>query len=162
MSSDPGSAAIAPAIAPAFEERLSPSPGVWVAAIAFGAGLGLIPGPINTTAAYIVGVLGVVALITYLIFSTPRLIVTGDLFVAGRARVPLHLVASVEPLTAAQMRRAHGVDLDARAYLCTRAWIATGARVTLSDPQDPTPYWLVSSRHPDDLAAAVSSRITKS
>ena len=30
-------------------------------------------------------------------------------------------------------------------------------RVEITDPADPAPYWLVSSRHPDALAGALSS-----
>jgi hypothetical protein len=29
-------------------------------------------------------------------------------------------------------------------------------RVELTDPEDPTPYWLVSSRRPDALARALA------
>jgi hypothetical protein len=28
--------------------------------------------------------------------------------------------------------------------------------VTIDDPRDPTPYWLISSRHPRRLAAALT------
>jgi hypothetical protein len=31
------------------------------------------------------------------------------------------------------------------------------ALVVLDDPDDPTPYWLVSARHPDRLLAALHS-----
>jgi hypothetical protein len=30
-------------------------------------------------------------------------------------------------------------------------------RVEVVDPQDPTPYWLVSTRRPDDLARALTT-----
>jgi hypothetical protein len=53
------------------------------------------------------------------------------------------------------MRAARGPELDARAYLCLRGWIAGGVRVPVLDPQDPAPYWLVSSRRPGELAEAV-------
>ena len=45
-------------------------------------------------------------------------------------------------------------SLDARAYLCIRGWIPTGIRVAVADPQDPTPYWLVSTRRPEELLTA--------
>jgi hypothetical protein len=55
------------------------------------------------------------------------------------------------------MRRARGPRLDARAYLCLRGWVAGGVRVTLNDPADPTPYWLVSSTDPTALARAITT-----
>ena len=49
-----------------------------------------------------------------------------------------------------------GVDADARAYLLLRPYLKRAVRVEITDPADPTPYWLVSTRHPDRLAAAVT------
>jgi hypothetical protein len=144
-----------------YSERLWPSPGIWAATIGFGAALGLIPAPINTQAAVIVGIVGVVAVVTLMVITTPSLTVTADTFVAGRARVPLSMVAEIEELDPAQMRQARGVRLDARAYLCIRGWLPAGARVILKDPEDPTPYWIVSSRRPDVLAKAVRAAINR-
>jgi hypothetical protein len=70
------------------------------------------------------------------------------------------LLGRVEVLDAERMRQARGPDLDARAYLCLRGWIATGVLVELRDTEDPTPYWLVSSRRPAELAAAISAAAT--
>jgi hypothetical protein len=146
---------------PVFSERLWPSPGIWAATVAFGAALGLIPAPVSATVAVIVAVLGVVSFVTLLVLTTPSLVVTESDFAAGRARVPLSFVGGVEVMNAEQMRQARGVGLDARAYLCIRGWLPLGARVILTDPQDPTPYWLVSSRRPDELASAVRARIAR-
>jgi DUF3093 family protein len=144
-----------------YSERLWPSPGIWAATIGFGAALGLIPAPVSAEAAVIVSVLGVVGLVTLLVVTTPTLTVTAESFVAGRARVPLALVAAIEQLDPAQMRQARGVRLDARAYLCIRGWLPAGARVILSDPEDPTPYWIVSSRRPEALATAVRAAVDR-
>jgi hypothetical protein len=46
--------------------------------------------------------------------------------------------------------------LDGRAYLCLRGWISPVVRVELDDPDDPTPYWLVSTRRPAQLVAALA------
>jgi Protein of unknown function (DUF3093) len=142
-------------------ERLWPSPGIWTATIAFGAGLGLIPAPIDATVGVIVGGLGVVIFVTLLALTTPTLALTESHFTAGRARLPVSVVSGVEVLDSEQMRQARGVGLDARAYLCIRGWLPVGARVILTDPKDPTPYWLISSRHPQVLVAAVSARIAR-
>jgi hypothetical protein len=144
-----------------YSERLWPSPGIWAAAIAFGAGLGLIPAPISVRAAVIVAVLGVVAVVTLLSITTPALRVTPSTFVAGRAEVPLSMVSRVEALDPEQMRQARGVRLDARAYLCIRGWLPVGATVYLNDPEDPTPYWIVSSRRPEALVAAIRTAIDR-
>jgi hypothetical protein len=77
---------------------------------------------------------------------------------AGRAHIALDLVGAAEPLDADATRRVHGVDADARAYLVTRPYLKRSVRIDVTDPADPTPYWLVSTRRPEALAAAVSTR----
>jgi hypothetical protein len=142
-----------------FSERLWPSPGIWAAAIGFGAALGLIPAPINASIAVVVGVLGAVGMAVLLALTTPSVTLTGQSFSAGRARVPLAVVDRAEALTAEQARQARGMNLDARAYLCIRGWLPVGVQVFLADPEDPTPYWLVSSRRPEALATAIGARV---
>jgi len=61
----------------------------------------------------------------------------------------------VTPLDAEAMRLQAGRDADARAFLLLRPYLKRGVRVDLTDPTDPAPYWLISSRHPDRLAAAL-------
>jgi hypothetical protein len=52
-------------------------------------------------------------------------------------------------------REQRGVFLDARAWLVIRAWVDPVVRIELGDPEDPAPYWLVSSRKPQELVAAL-------
>ena len=47
------------------------------------------------------------------------------------------------------------MDADARAYLLLRPYLKRAVRVEIADPADPTPYWLVATRHPETLAAAL-------
>jgi hypothetical protein len=148
-------------VRPRFAESLRPSPGVWAATAGFGAALGLILGPVSTAAAVIVGAVSIVMLVTLMAITTPRLVVTDNTFRAGRATLPLKVVTGVEALGAEEMRKARGVDADARAFLCIRGWLPIGVRVRLDDPEDPTPYWLVSSRRPEALAAAIRAGITR-
>lgn len=79
----------------------------------------------------------------------------GGLLVAGRGRLPLRVVADVTTLNTAELRRQSGVDADARAFLVLPPFVPTGVRIDLADPQDPTPYWLVATRAPHELAAAI-------
>jgi hypothetical protein len=98
-------------------------------------------------------VVGVVLLVR----TSPRVEVAGGELRAGRAHIPVELLARPEALDAARTRTELGPRLDARAHLCLRGWIPTAVRVEVVDPQDPTPYWLVSTRRPDDLARALTT-----
>jgi hypothetical protein len=48
------------------------------------------------------------------------------------------------------------VQADARAHLVLKPYIATAVEIELDDPDDAVPYWLVSSRKPALLAAALA------
>lgn len=90
-------------------------------------------------------------------YGAVRLAVAGGQLRAGRAHIPLAQCGRVEALDPEQTRRAGGSDADARAYLLLRPYIPTAVRVAIDDPNDPAPYWLLSTRRPDRLAAAVAA-----
>lgn len=79
---------------------------------------------------------------------------------AGAARIPLVHCGEVTVLDAAETRALHGPRADARAFFLIRPYIATSVRVEVVDPRDPTPYWLVGTRHPHQLADALIARRT--
>lgn len=72
-----------------------------------------------------------------------------------------HLPASVVSRSAAVPRSAKsaalGRQLDPAAFVLHRTWVGPMALVVLDDPDDPTPYWLVSTRAPDQVLAALRS-----
>jgi hypothetical protein len=82
--------------------------------------------------------------------------VRGGVLYAGPATIPLALLGEAEALDKEATRRVHGVDADARAFLVTRPYISRAVKVMIDDPADPTPYWLISSRHPHRLAAVLA------
>jgi hypothetical protein len=68
-------------------------------------------------------------------------------------------LAAPEALDEDATRRAFGVEADARAFLLLRPYLRRSVRVHVLDPDDPVPYWLVSTRHPDRLTEALSAAI---
>jgi hypothetical protein len=72
----------------------------------------------------------------------------------GRASIEHPYIAGCRPLDAEETRRRAGVEANARAHLVLRPYVKTAVEITLNDPDDPVPYWLVSTRHPQQLAAA--------
>ncbi|WP_093157489.1 DUF3093 domain-containing protein [Saccharopolyspora antimicrobica] len=78
----------------------------------------------------------------------------GELWV-GDAHLPLRFVDEVEIITPQEQRRALGPDLDPAAFMVHRSSIRTSVRIWLDDPDDPTPYWVVSTRRPAELVKAL-------
>lgn len=85
-----------------------------------------------------------------------EVVITPDELRAGRAHIDLRYVGETLALDAEQTRRIAGVDADARAFLVVRPYLGSSVRVEITDPADPAPYWLVSSRRPVELAEALS------
>lgn len=73
----------------------------------------------------------------------------------GAAHLSPDHIGDVTALDPRDFREQLGPHADARAWLRTRPYIEAGVRVDVDDPSDPTPYWLVSSRHPEAIVAAL-------
>ncbi|MBS4754372.1 DUF3093 domain-containing protein [Nocardioides sp. zg-ZUI104] len=93
------------------------------------------------------------------IYGDAKIVVRDGWFRAGRASIELRHVGTVEALDAEQTRLVSGRDADVRAYLLLRPYLKKSVRVQITDPADPAPYWLVSSRHPQALADALSAAV---
>jgi len=88
-------------------------------------------------------------------YGNARVGVEAGWFRAGRARIEAAHLGAVTALDAEETRRVAGPEADARAYLLLRPYLKRAVKVEITDPADPAPYWLVSSRHPDELAKAI-------
>jgi len=117
-----------------------------------------VPEPVAWTVAGLAMALLVAGLLSY---GSARLEVADGAFRAGRARIDAGFLGSAEALDADATRRVAGPQADARAFLLLRPYLKRAVRVAITDPADPAPYWLVSSRRPDELSAALN-RLTDS
>jgi hypothetical protein len=91
----------------------------------------------------------------FLSYGAARISVENEELRAGRAHISTDHIGDVTALDPDAMRLQAGRDADARAFLLLRPYLKRGVRVDLTDPSDPTPYWLISSRQPDRLVAAL-------
>jgi hypothetical protein len=73
----------------------------------------------------------------------------------GTAHLPVSAIARSAEVPKTAKSAALGRQLDPAAYVVHRAWVGPMVLVILDDPDDPTPYWLVSCRHPDRVLAAL-------
>jgi hypothetical protein len=139
-----------------YTERLWPSAGVWLVVLLVAASAGLVVVKIAPAwASAGVALVCVAAAAWALVRSSARITVTDHELAASRASIPVALLGDVQVLDRPAFTALRGPQADVRAYLCQRGWIPQGVRVTIDDPNDPTPYWLLSSRQPHALAAAV-------
>lgn len=80
----------------------------------------------------------------------------GVLHVPG-ARIPVQVLGGITPLDREATRQVRGPLAEPLAFVVTRPWLAQSVRLQLEDPEDDTPYWLVGTRRPQELAAALDA-----
>lgn len=74
---------------------------------------------------------------------------------AGPAHLPVSVISRSAEVPKTAKSSALGRQLDPAAYVLHRAWVGPMVLIVLDDPDDPTPYWLVSCRRPDRVLAAL-------
>jgi hypothetical protein len=84
-----------------------------------------------------------------------RVAVTATEFQVDDARLPRSVIADVVALDAEGKREVLGVGAHPLAFVVQRPWVRGAVQVVLDDPTDPTPFWVVSTRHPVELATAL-------
>ena len=136
-------------------------------------------GELVVTAIYAILLGGGAAML--LSWSRPRIEVAGGELTAGRARLPLAVAGEVTALDRAQTRAIIGPRADPAAFILIRPYLREAVYVEVTEPAFGTvrrrrlrwrrwrphlevtepalgaPYWLVATRHPAELAAAINS-----
>ncbi|SDL74751.1 Protein of unknown function [Tessaracoccus oleiagri] len=139
-----------------YEERV-PAPALW-----WVIGLGMVASISIAVLAYVdlwVGLLfslfAVAAVVVGLLSYTLRITVADGVLTVGRNRLEGEYVGEVAALRGPDADRILGPGADQRNFLATRPYLRDVVRIDLADPADPHPSWLVGTRRPDELAAAV-------
>ena len=103
----------------------------------------------------VAGVLAALTVMVFLSYGAAHITVADGSLRAGRAAIPLALLGEALVLDPEAARLVAGRDADARAYLLLRPYLRRAVQVTVTDPADPAPYWLLSTRRPERLVAAL-------
>jgi hypothetical protein len=141
-----------------YDERLTAPRSWWLIAAGFGVACALMLLPFGPLP-LLCGLVGGSALAAVCVsgYGSVRVRVVAGSLVAGDARIPVSALGEAEPLDAQEARAWRTYKADTRAHMVLRGYIPTAVRIEVTDPQDPTPYVYVSSRHPRQLAAALSA-----
>jgi hypothetical protein len=146
-----------PSDAVLYNEKLWPNFWMWlVSAGLSGAGI-LVFAPISIAAGFTAAVVLFVIIAVLLVVSTPVITVTGSTLRVGRATIERSFIGTASAFRGTDATAERGTRLNGLAFLCIRGWIDPVVRIEITDPSDRTPYWLTSTRHPDQLLAALNS-----
>jgi hypothetical protein len=140
-----------------YRERLTAPLSWWVAALLFGGICGwIMVVAADPTWGLVTAIIATTVAGTLVwIYGGLTLRVGTDGIRVGNAFLPTSAIGPASVLDRVAMRTNLGPEADARAWLRTRPYIDGGVRVAVNDQGDPTPYWLVSSRRPDAVVAAL-------
>ncbi len=118
------------------------------------AGTGLASyGVLLGTSVYVV-VIGVFA-VMMANWSRPRVEITGSELTAARASLPLSAAGEVTALDHRQVRALRGPAADPSAFLLIRPYLREAVYIEVTDQALATPYWLLATRYPARLVAAI-------
>ncbi|MGY6497124.1 MAG: DUF3093 domain-containing protein [Microcella sp.] len=112
--------------------------------------------PISLIAGILTATALVVGSLALLIGSAPTIRVADGRLEAGKARIPVAMIGDMRAASGEEARAERGPLLDARAWLLLRGDVGPVVRLEITDPEDPTPYWVVSTRRPDALIEAIA------
>jgi Protein of unknown function (DUF3093) len=101
--------------------------------------------------------LSLIAAIFLIHWGSATIEVTGGVLRAGRDTLPLSEAGEIVALDEKQAGLLRGPRADPAAHLLLRPYVKRAVYVALADPSDGVPYWLISTRHPDRLAAALEA-----
>lgn len=96
-----------------------------------------------------------------MVFTSRVTKVTGGTLYVAKAQMPIEFVGAIEIVDPENAFSERGPKLDARAFLSIKSSLKGLVKIEITDPNDKTPYWLVSSRKPVDLKSALLTAKSK-
>ena len=111
--------------------------------------------PLNEALALPVAIGATVAFGLIIFLAAPVIEVTENTLSCKGARIERELLGELTVIRKSEIFEELGQNLDARAWLAIQASVKKLVKIQITDPDDKTPYWLVSTRHPEKLIASL-------
>lgn len=144
-----------------YEEKLRPSPWIWLIAVMISGLSILVFVPIGIEIGLGAAVVMFVIIAILLTVSTPRILVTERTLQVGRAGIERQHVGAVTGYRGEDATHQRGPALHGLAFMCLRGWIDPVVRIQIEDLRDRTPYWLASTRNPERLTAVLGGTMAR-
>jgi Protein of unknown function (DUF3093) len=104
----------------------------------------------------VIGVLAVIVVAFLVNWSIATVEVADGVLRAGGATLALDDAAEVVALDERQSAALRGPHADPAAHILLRPYLKRAVYVELASPAEGVPYWLVATRHPEQLASAIA------
>ena len=140
-----------------FREVLRPP--IWVLAFIYFLFLSIVLSvwaALDNRATLITLALSTIALIWISISMTSEITIDGEVLRIDKANIEVKYLGKATVLDKNAMRLLRTRDADPAAYLAIKFWEPRGVRIELNDARDKTPYWLVTSKRGEEIAALLN------
>jgi hypothetical protein len=87
---------------------------------------------------------------------TSRISVNQNEMRIDKAHIELKYLGKITVLDSNAMRLLRTRDADPAAFLAIKFWASKGIKIEITDPRDSTPYWLITSKRGEKLAALLT------
>lgn len=142
-----------------YRERLRVPAIWWLTALFFAvstmSAIGFYLGPEFAVVAGLVTVVAITA--GLLAYGSVEIVVDSEGLLVGGSRLEWPYLGEVKVHDRKATQHRMGAGADPSAWLVHRGYLPGSVEITLADPLDPHPYWLVSSQDPQGLADAIQT-----
>jgi hypothetical protein len=139
-----------------YSERVLPNFGTFAAVFVLLPSTVIIAEPFDLIIGLVVGLIAVSTIWGLLVFRAPRIQVSKNHLRVGRVSIARNLVGTPQAIDKSEIFAERGPNLDPAAHKVFQGSVKTAVKIPVTDPEDPTPYWLVSTRNPKKLVEALS------
>ena len=111
--------------------------------------------PINAPVGLVSGLFVTVLAIGLMVANSPKITVSGSQLKVGKAQIDAKFIGSCEEIAYAPRFAQRVPNLNPKAYLRLQNSRRGLLKLEVLDKNDPTPYWLISTKNPKLLLAAL-------
>lgn len=140
-----------------YKERVRPNLGTFLAVATLLPAVTLVSEPFDYRIGIAVGLVLILSIWAALYFCAPVIQVGNSTLTVARAKIPKTFIGNIEEIAKDQIFSERGPNLNSAAYKVFQGTVKTALKITIDDPNDPTPYWIISTRNPAQLANLIKS-----
>jgi hypothetical protein len=141
-----------------YRERILPGIAFYVAALFIPVALFLVALPFDETLPFLVAIGSYLLILLASYLAAPVLSIDKGNFKAGKATIPLSDLGKALVIAKKDQFLERGNKLDQRAFIRFQVGVKGLVKIEVVDAKDPTPYWLVATRHPEVLVGHLNAK----
>ena len=112
---------------------------------------------ISTQAGVLLGLSVTVAALVSIWFAAPVIEISDLTFSVGDAELPIDVISKVTVIEPKDGFAERGPKLNPAAFTRFQVSVKQMVKLEISDEADPTPYWLIATRKPEDIARILAA-----